>query len=418
METEMSPSGTMFARRALLIGSAALTVSGGSTSARARSRARGLDGDAAWIPSEDLVQELPRFMRIAGVPGVAIAVIDRGKLAWSRGFGVKNVLTRDPVREDTLFEAASMTKPVFAYVVMRLVDEKRLDLDTPLVAYRRPANLGDDPNLERITARHVLAHSTGLPNWASAPLVTSQAPGSTYTYSGEAFIWLQLVVETIMEMGLGSVMQAKLFGPAGLSHSSFGWDEQIARSAVFGHSEPPEGERALPPQPTRELGDRLLRVASRWRKPIASWTYEDSIAAMRETAPETAPSTHDLLVNSAGGLLTTASDYAKFMLLMTDRPGRAGWEISDAARRAMLTPQLDVRGRDISRGLGWELEQSSAGPLFQHSGSNYGIFKTLGVGDARRGRAIVVFTNAANGNALAALIVRQATGIDRLKSLV
>ena len=357
-------------------------------------------------------------MRIAGVPGAAIAVIDRGKLAWSRGFGVKNILTRDPVREDTLFEAASMTKPVFAYVVMRLVDEKRLDLDTPLVAYRRPANLGDDPNLKRITARHVLAHSTGLPNWDSAPLVTSKAPGSSYTYSGEAFIWLQLVVETIMEMGLGSVMQAKLFGPAGMSHSTFGWDEQVARAAVFGHSEPPEGERALPSQPTRELGDRLLRVASRWRKPIASWTYEDSIAAMRETDPKTAPSTHDLLVNSAGGLLTTASDYAKFMRLMIDRPERADWEISDAARREMLTSQLDVRGPDISRGLGWELEQSSAGPLFQHSGSNYGIFKTLGVGDARRGRAIVVFTNGANGNALAARIVRQATGIDRLKSLV
>ena len=124
------------------------------------------------------------------------------------------------------------------------------------------------------------------------------------------------------------------------------------------------------------------------------------------------------MVNSAGGLLTTASDYAKFMALMMDRPERAAWEISDAARQAMLTPQLQVRGRDITRGLGWELEQSSKGSLFQHSGSNYGIFKTLGVGDARRGRAIVVFTNATNGNALAAQIIRQATGIDRLKSLV
>ena len=409
--------GTMPGRRALLVGSAAL-IAGSAASARADTGAPCPDGNAAWIPSEDLVRELPRLMRIAGVPGAAIAVVDRGRLAWSRSFGVKNILTGDPVREDTLFEAASMTKPVFAYVVMRLVDEKRLDLDKPLVAYRRPGNLGDDPNLELITARHVLAHSTGLPNWASEPLVTRSAPGSRYTYSGEAFIWLQLVVETIMGMGLGSVMQAKLFGTAGMAHSSFGWDAEIASSAVFGHSEPPEGEEVLPPQPTRELGDRLLRVASRRRKPIASWTYEDSVAAMRETDPETVPSTHDLLVNSAGGLLTTASDYAKFMLLMMDRPGRAAWEISDAARQAMLTPRLDVRGRDISRGLGWELEQSSAGPLFQHSGSNYGIFKTLGVGDARTGRAIVVFTNAANGNALAARIVRQATGIDRLKSLV
>lgn len=410
-------TGTLLGRRALLAGSAAL-IAGGAASARAATGARCPDDNAAWIPSGELVRDLPRFMRIAGVPGAAIAVVDRGKLAWSRGFGVKNILTRDPVREDTLFEAASMTKPVFAYVVMRLVDEKRLDLDRPLVAYRRPVNLGHDPNLELITARHVLGHSTGLPNWASEPLVTSSAPGSRYTYSGEAFIWLQLVVETIMGMGLGSVMQAKLFDPAGMSRSSFGWDEEIARSVVFGHSEPPEGEQKLPPQPTRELGDRLLRVASSWRKPIASWTYEDSVEAMRETDPKTPPSTHDLLVNSAGGLLMTAADYAKFMLLMTDRPGRADWEIRDAARQAMLTPQTDVRGRDISRGLGWELEQSSAGLLFQHSGSNYGIFKTLGVGDARSGRAIVVFTNAANGNALAARIIREATGIDRLKSLI
>ncbi|MGN7930118.1 serine hydrolase domain-containing protein [Sphingopyxis sp. 22461] len=413
----MRTSETMLGRRALLVGSAALIASG-PVSVRARAGTHHADDNAAWIPSEALVQELPRLMRIAGVPGVAIAVVDRGRLAWSRSFGVKNILTRDPVREDTLFEAASMTKPVFAYVVMRLADEKLLDLDKPLARYRRPANLGIDPNIELITARQVLAHSTGLPNWASEPLVTSSAPGSRYTYSGEAFIWLQLVVETIMGMGLGSVMQAKLFDPAGMSHSSFGWDEAIARSVVFGHSEPPEGEQKLPSQPTRELGDRLLRVASKWRKPIASWTYEDSVAAMRETDPKTPPSTHDLLVNSAGGLLMTASDYAKFMVLMMDRPGRADWEISDAARRAMLTPQLEVRGRDISRGLGWELEQSSSGQLFQHSGSNYGIFKTLGVGDARSGRAIVVFTNAANGNALASRIVRQATGIDRLKSLV
>ena len=401
----------------MLFGSAAL-VAGGPASAGAPTAARCPAGDASWVPSDELVKDLPHLMRIAGVPGAAVAVVDRGKLAWTRAFGVKNILTGDPVREDTLFEAASMTKPVFAYVVMRLVDENRLDLDKPLVAYRRPANLGDDPNLERITARHVLTHSTGLPNWSSEPLVTSSAPGSAYTYSGEAFVWLQLVVETIMGMGLGSVMQARLFGPAGMAHSTFGWDKTIAQSAVFGHSEPPEGERMLPPQPTRELGNRLLEVASKWRKPIASWTYEDSVAAMREMAPETPPSTHDLLVNSAGGLLMTASDYATFMALMIDRPTPAAWEIGDAARQAMLSPQIDVRGRDISRGLGWEIEQSAAGPLFQHSGSNYGIFKTLGIGDARSGRAIVVFTNGANGRALAARVIRQATGIDSLKSLV
>jgi CubicO group peptidase (beta-lactamase class C family) len=407
----------MLGRRALLAGSAAL-VAAGSAPARGGAGARCLDGNASWIPADDLLSELPRLMAIAGVPGAAIAVVDGGKLAWSGSFGVKNVLTRDPVGEDTLFEAASMTKPVFAWVVMRLVDEGRLDLDTPLVAWRRPPNAGNDPNLERITARHVLAHSSGLPNWASEPLVTGSVPGSAYTYSGEGMVWLQLVIETITGMGLGRVMQAKLFGPAGMSHSTFGWDEGIAKAAVFGHSEPPEGEQVLPAQPTRELGNRLLPVAVKWGKPIAAWTYDDSVAAMRETDPATPPSTHDLLVNSAGGLLTSVSDYAKFMALMMERRERAAWEITDATRQAMLTTQLEIRGRDLTRGLGWELEQNSAGQLFEHSGSNYGIFKTLGVGDARAGRAIVIFTNGANGNALAARIIRGATGVDLLKSLV
>lgn len=411
----MPISGAMLGRRRLLAGSAALAAAGAVS---ARAEARCTDDKASWVPSADQLRELPRLMRIAGVPGVAIAVVDRAKPVWSGSFGVKNMLTRDPVREDTLFEAASMTKPVFAYVVMRLVDEKRLDLDTPLVAYRRAPNPGNDPNLERITARHVLEHSTGLPNWSSEPLVTSQPPGSAFSYSGEAFVWLQLVVEKITGMGLGSLMKAKLFDPAGMSHSSFGWDEGIANALVFGHSEPPEGEQKLPRQPTREMGDRLLPLAAKWRKPIASWTYENSVAAMRETDPKSPPSTHGLLVNTAGGLLTTASDYAKFMVLMMDRSNRAAWEISDTARQAMLTPRLEIRGRDITRALGWELEQGPSGPLFQHSGSNYGIFKTLGVGDVRRGRAIVVLTNAANGNALAARIVREATGIERLKSLV
>ena len=85
-------------RRALLAGSAAL-IAGGPVSARAGTRDQCADGKATWVPSEDLVRELPRVMRIAGVPGAAIAVVDRGQLAWSRSFGVKNILTRDPVRK-------------------------------------------------------------------------------------------------------------------------------------------------------------------------------------------------------------------------------------------------------------------------------------------------------------------------------
>jgi CubicO group peptidase (beta-lactamase class C family) len=408
-------------RRAFFAWGAALTAAGAVPA-----RATPQQSDAAacndplvsWVLPDALLRELPRLMRVSGVPGLAIAVVENKQLAWARSFGVKNILTGDPVTNETLFEAASMTKPVFAYLVMRLVDEKRLDLDRRLVDYRRPGYLGEDPNLNLITVRDVLRHSSGLPNWDSNPLTTSVKPGTRYTYSGEAFVWLQLIVEKIIGAGLDAVMRARIFEPAGMSRSTFGWDDGIANAVVYGHSSPDEDERKLPPQPTRELGNRLLPIAAKWNKPIATWTYDDSIRAMRQADPKTPPATHDLLVNSAGGLLTTASDYATFMALMMDGRIRASWEISEASRQAMLAPQLDVRGRDFSRGLGWQLEQLSEARLFEHSGSNYGIFRTLGVGDAQNGRAIVIFANGANGNALAARIVRQATGLELMKFLV
>jgi CubicO group peptidase (beta-lactamase class C family) len=401
--------GIELSRRGLFaLGGALLVANAGAA------RAGSGDGRSSWIPSDALLADLPRLMRIAAVPGLAIAVVEDGRLAWTRGFGVKNVQTGDPVTDETLFEAASMTKPVFAYVAMRLVDEGRLALDRPLVDYRRPDYLADDPLLARITVRDVLRHSSGLPNWASGPLATIAPPGSGYHYSGEAFVWLQLIVEQALGMSLDDAMRDRLFGPAGMSRSTFGWDEAVAKWAVYGHDD----EAKLPAQPTRALGEKLLPVAKRWGRPIVSWTYEDSIRAMREADPATPPSTHSLLINSAGGLLTTVSDYARFMALMMDGRKRAGWEIYETARRAMLTTQLEVRGPDYARGLGWQLEGPPNARLFEHSGSNYGIFKTLGMGDARKRRGIVIFTNAANGNALAAHILRAASGIDLLKFLV
>jgi len=396
-------------RRALLILGGALTVAAAGPGGAAVSPPR-----RSWIPSDDFLRDLPRLMRVAGVPGLAIAVIENGQLAWTRGFGVKNSLIGDPVTDDTLFEAASMTKPVFAYLAMRLVDEGVLALDRPLAEYRRPDYLSDDPALARITVRDVLRHTSGLPNWATGPLATIAPPGSGYHYSGEAFVWLQLIVEKLLAMGLDPAMRARLFDPAGMSSSTFGWDGAVAKAAVYGHDE----EAKLPAQPTRALGEALLPIAKRWGRPIASWTYEDSIRAMREADPATPPSTHNLLVNSASGLLTTVSDYARFMALMMDGRRRAAWELSEDSRGAMLTTQLEVRGPDYSRGLGWQLERSSGQRLFEHSGSNYGIFKTLGMGDAEKRRGIVIFTNATNGNALAARVLRAATGVELLKFLV
>jgi CubicO group peptidase (beta-lactamase class C family) len=369
-----------------------------------------------WTPTS-LGKELPSLMSVGGVPGLGIAVAQGGRLSWSRSFGVKNVETGDPVADATLFEAASMTKPAFAYVVMKLIDEGKLELDRSLVDYRRPDYLGRDPRLDRITVRDVLRHSTGLPNWADGPLTTIAAPGTVYTYSGEGIVWLQLIVEKVTGEGVGAVMQRMLLMPAGMTRSSMGWDERIAEAAAYGHDEPDLGAIKIPYQPTRLLGEALLPLARRWNKPIAHWTYEEQVLAMREVVPATKPVPHELMVNAAGGLMTTPSDYIRFMLLMmNDRP-RMAWQISERSRRAMLSRQLDVGGPDFYRGLGWQREDPNGMMIFEHSGSNYGIFHSLCVGDARSGNAIAIFTNGANGSALANRIVREMIGVDLLKFL-
>lgn len=360
---------------------------------------------------------LPRLMRVAEVPGLGISVARDGKIAWSGGFGVTNVSTGQPVTDTTLFEAASMTKPAFAYVAMKLVDDGILELDRPLVAYRRPPYLGADPELERITVRDVLRHSTGLPNWAEGRLVTITRPGTRYTYSGEGFVWLQLIVEKLTGEGTGRVMDRLLFRPAGMTRTTMGWDASVSRAAAYGHDEAELGVMKVPKQPTRELGEALLPIAAKWQKPIASWTYEEQVRAMAAAVPATKPTPHELLINAAGGMMTSPSDYVRFMLLMMAGQPRADWQISEASRQAMLSRQLDTAGPDFYRGLGWQREDPPGRRIFEHSGSNYGIFHSLAVGDAYSGDAIAIFTNGANGSALAGRIVRDLTGLDLFKFL-
>ena len=274
------------------------------------------------------------LMEVAAVPGVSMAVGRAGKVVWSGHFGVRNAITKEPVTDDTLFEAASMTKPPFAYIAMKLVDENRLELDRPLVRYRRPPHLGSDPELERITVRDVLRHTSGLPNWADGPLVTISRPGAAYTYSGEAFVWLQLIIEQVTGEGLGGLMERMLFGPAGMSHSTMGWTRSVGAAAAYGHDAGDGGQPVVAVQPTRVLGDALLPIAERMHKPIAHWTYEDQVRGMQEAVPATKPVPHELLVNAAGGLMTTASDYIRFMALMMD--GHAAPGLAD--QRA-ITPR-------------------------------------------------------------------------------
>lgn len=378
--------------------------------------------DGPWIPDEDFLAELPRIMRAFAVPGVGIAVVEDGKLAWSRGFGVRHALTGAPVDERTVFEDASLSKPVFAYLVMRLADLGKIDLDRPLVRYRRPDYLAAHEWIELITARDVLRHTTGLPNWRAKPatetLVPAVKPGTRIDYSGEAIFWLQLAVESITGQSLDQAMQEHLFGPAGMADSSYTWSTDLAARSVYGHRAHDQAGDDMPPQMFREQWTLAQQVADAWGKPLSAWKYEDAERALPQVMAR-APAglvtwPGDIVANAAASLRTTVQDYARFMALMTERRPRAAWEVSDSARQAMLTPQIKLPGRWTDKGLGWNMEPTRDGPLFYHSGSNGGIFKNFAVGDAKRRRALVVLTNGGSGGYVYRRVVRAATGHDLL----
>ncbi len=364
--------------------------------------------DRAWIPSDRFLADLPRIMELASVPAVSVAVVEDGTVTWRRAFGVTNVDTRAPATEESVFPAASLGKPVFSYLVMTLVDEGRLDLDRPLVETFRPDDLADDPRLSRITPRHVMSHTTGLPNWRDRSAKTLRGafePGARFQYSGEGFFWLQRVVETLTGQGIDLVARERLFQPAGMTRSTYAWSADFQRWTVYGHDD----RGKLVRQWNRASADPLLELAARWGKPMSEWTAADVFRGMAETHSPLPPHPNFAIPNVAGSLLATAADYARFVTLMF--PGqRAAWQIEEPRRVAMLTPAVDLN-RALSWGLGWGLESRPTGRLCWHWGDN-GIFKAFTVSDPDRRRAIVVFTNSESGPKVYQRLIADATGMD------
>lgn len=416
------PIRTVPGRRRFIVRSTTLGVLAALPSMHALAASCRDTASNSWIPDDTLLAELPRIMQAFAVPGVAIAVVDDGVVAWSKGFGLANAQTHTPVDARTVFEDASLSKPVFAYLVMQLVEQGRIDLDVPLLGYRRPDYLGDHPWLALITARDVLRHTTGLPDWRKAPatekLVPTVKPGTRINYSGEAFVWLQLVVEAITGQSLDESMQMHLFGPAGMNDSSYTWNADLAARSVHGHPAHDRADAGVPRQVLRDQWGIAEHVADRWGKPLSAWKYADAERAMPEVLALAPPGLvtwpGDILANAAASLRTTVQDYARFLSLMMAGRQRASWEISEAARQAMLTPQISLPGRWTEKGLGWNTEQTRDGPVFYHSGSNSGIFKNFAIGDAQRRRGIVVLTNGGSGSFVHQRVVRAVTGYDLL----
>lgn len=142
-----------------------------------------------WLDSA-----VPCLLNKYNVPGTAMSIIRNGELVYSKGWGVKRIGEGAQINEQTIFPAASLTKPVFAYGAMMLVKDGRLDLDRSLSDYLDDPYIQGDDRLQKITARMVLSHTTGFPNWrpgrwtgSPKPLTIQFEPGTNFRYSGCAF---------------------------------------------------------------------------------------------------------------------------------------------------------------------------------------------------------------------------------------
>lgn len=184
-----------------------------------------------------LQHKIPGWMREFDIPGLSVALVQGSALAWSRGFGVASRQTGRPVTTDSVFEAASLSKPVVACGALHLCDSGLLDLDTPLSDYSPAPYLPSEPRLPLITARRVLCHTAGLPNWRpkDAPLVICLEPGERFSYSGEGYCYLQKVVEQITGRALDHLMRGCILEPLGMSSSSFVWRDAYDDRATQGH---------------------------------------------------------------------------------------------------------------------------------------------------------------------------------------
>jgi len=295
-----------------------------------------------------LRQRLPALMDSAMIPGLALAIIDGGRLVYSGGFGQRDSQGGRVSASRTVFEAASLSKPVIAYAALKLVDAGELDLDRPLVSYTRYPDLGADPRGQLVTAKMVLAHTTGLQNErvGSDSLRFSFAPGTRFQYSGEGFVFLGKAIESISAQPLAQAMKTLVFEPLGMTRSSFVWETRFDDDAAVGSG---------------RFGD-----------------------TRRRSQPHVA--------RAPSSLQTTADDYARFLEAIAQGTG-----LKPETWRSMQTPVVDV-APGVSWGLGWAIETDSTGKALAHHGDNsdsgFTAFTLLNV---ERQCGLVYFANSANG---------------------
>jgi D-alanyl-D-alanine-carboxypeptidase/D-alanyl-D-alanine-endopeptidase len=215
--------------------------------------------DGSSIDSASLTKKIYELAISAKVAGLAVSIFTNNEVVYQKAFGAKNISLKDTLATNTIFYGASLSKMVFAHIVMQLAEEGVINLDSPLQNYleqplaeikfekswRGFTDLKGDERYKLITARMCLSHTTGFPNWRfltdkgldeNGKLFIQADPGTKYSYSGEGLQLLQFVIEQITRRGLEDIAREKLFDPLGMNMTSYVWQKRFENKFCNGHT--------------------------------------------------------------------------------------------------------------------------------------------------------------------------------------
>ena len=347
--------------------------------------------DGKLITTSAIDSDTQKLMDNAGVTGLSIGIINDNKVDLVKSFGYRNKAKN--LRNDTAtsFYAASLAKPVFAYLVMQLVDKGLINLDTPvykylpkpLPEYENYKDLAGDKRWKLITARQCLSHTTGFPNWrqlnpkGNKKLEIFFTPGTRFAYSGEGIYLLQFVVETITNQKLEDLASKQIFKPFGMTRTSFVWQNYFDTNYAVGHNQD-----------------------------------EDTLAITKRNQ-----------ANAAGSMETTIADYTRFISCVMQGKG-----LSNQSKQEMLSPQIEIFTKHefpslnndttnqykkikLSYGLGWGLFKSICGWVFFKEGHSDDGWEHYTISFPDKKYAIVIMTNSLNGESIFKELIEYLTGV-------
>ncbi|MBN1124228.1 MAG: CapA family protein [Sedimentisphaerales bacterium] len=309
---------------------------------------------------DTLQVRIPQLMEIEHVPGLSMVLIRENRIVWKGTFGFRSAGNPETVNERTIFEAASMSKPLFSYGVLKLVEEGRFNLDLPLDSYLPEPYLPDQPLAKIITARMVMLHRTGLPNWREGgwrnggPLSILHEPDTRFTYSGEGYLYLQRAIEYLTEQSMNAWIENSLLRPLNMTDSSYKWRDSFKDNFAGGHDK-----------------NGKLKKSRRF--------YDRG--------------------NAAFSLYTTPTDYALFLMeiMKPDRSAKHSLKTETVQTITTLQVRPEEGNERSYRSLGWVVVPEENGGWVCHSGSNGSGFRCNARFNMKRKSGCVIMTNSDSG---------------------